>query len=279
MKKLAAIYIRVSTREQAEEGYSLDAQKRILVDYCKAHKYDVYKIYADEGISGKDIKHRPKMRHMIADAKEDKFNVLLIWKLSRLSRSMVDLTNTCKLLDDHNIKLVSYSEGFDSSTPSGRMVRSILGSVAEFDREVIAENVSLGMLERARQGKRMCFNAIVGYDMIPDSFVINKKEAEYVNFLHDEYIKRKSISEVTRLAQEKGYKGKLGGDPKIQSVHLILTRPEYAGYNLHHGVLYKGDYEAIRTPKQFNKVQRIIKRQGILYGRKRIHPLYIVPED
>lgn len=275
---IAAIYIRVSTREQAKEGYSLDAQQRLLVDFCKAKKYNIYKIYADEGISAKNLKNRPGMMQLLADAKEKKFNIILVWKLTRFARNLSNLTTSCEELDRYGVDLVSYSESFDSSTPAGRMVRNMLGTVAEFEREVDSENTYLALLERARQGKRTCHD-VLGYDSVgKDSFKINPVEAEYVNFVHDQYLIRKNITEVTALAREKGYHGTRGRRPCTQSIYTILTRPIYAGYNLFKGEIYKGNYEPIRTPQQFNRVQRLLTRQGKLAGQQRKHPLYIVPE-
>ena len=121
------VYIRVSTARQAKEGFSLDAQKKTLCDYCKLHKYEVYKVYADEGISGKDISHRTAFRQLLSDSKQNLFDVVLVWKLTRFTRSLKDLITTCEFLEDNNISLMSYSESFDTSTPSGRMMRNLLG--------------------------------------------------------------------------------------------------------------------------------------------------------
>lgn len=273
-----AIYTRVSTKEQAEEGYSLDAQERLLIDFCAAKRYDIYKIYSDEGISAKDIAHRPQMLQLLADAKEHKFNLILVWKLTRFSRNMADLMNACELLDSLNISLVSYSESFDSSTPAGRMVRSMLGAVAQFEREIIGENVAFGLAERAKQGKRTC-TQILGYDNFGnDSLTINTAEAEYVNFVHDKYLIHKNIAEVTALCRGKGYRGKRMKLPNPPAILTILTRPQYAGYNIFNGYVYKGDYEPIRTVEQFNKVQRLILKQGNTTGRTRKNKLYILPE-
>ena len=274
----AAIYTRVSTREQAEEGYSLDAQEPLLTDYCKSHRYQIYKIYSDEGLSAKDIRHRPGMTALLTDAQENRFDLILVWKLTRFSRSLSDLTASCEMLDRLGIALVSYSEAFDSYTPAGRMVRSMLGTVAQFEREVIAENVALGMLERARQGKRTCHD-VLGYDLDgKDSFRINQKEAEYVNFVFDNYLIRKNISEVTELCRQMGFRGKRGKIPNPESILVILTRPVYAGYNVYKGSIYKGNYKSIRTPKDFNRVQRLIMRQGKISGRNRQRKLFILPE-
>lgn len=276
--KKVAIYIRVSTREQAMEGYSLDAQERTLRNYCKSKKYEVYALYKDEGISAKDIMHRPGIIQLLEDAKSQKFDIILIWKLSRFSRSLPNLILVCEELEKYNVLLVSYSEAFDCTTPAGRMIRNMLGSVAEFEREVISENVAMGLLERAMQGKRTCHD-IIGYDNYgKDSFTINESEAAYVNFVHDTYMMRKNIIEVTELAIKQGYNGRRGGIPREQSIYLILTRPEYVGWNSFKSHIYKGDYQPIRSVEQFNAVQRMLIRQGKIAGRQRERPLYIVPE-
>ena len=274
----AAIYTRVSTREQAVEGYSLDAQRSVLTEYCHRNNYEIYNIYSAEGISAKDITHRPALLQLLKDADNHCFGVILVWKLTRFSRNLADLTVTCEKLDKAGISLVSYSEAFDSKTPAGRMIRSMLGTVAQFEREITGENVSITLHERARKGKRTC-NEILGYDLSgTDSFTINPKEAEYVNYVHDQYIVRKSLTEVTALAKEKGFHGKRGQEPTSWAIFKILTCPVYAGYNSFKGKLYKGNHEPIRTVQQYNKVQKILIRQGKLTGRNRKYKIRIIPE-
>lgn len=274
-----AIYTRVSTREQALEGYSLDAQERLLVDYCKSRKYKIYKIYTDKGVSAKDIKHRAGMLSLLADAKEKRFDIILVWKLTRFTRNLSDLTVTCDFLDRLGISLVSFSEAFDSSTPAGRMVRSMLGTVAQFEREVIAENVALGLLERARQGKRTC-SSILGYDKDGrDSLKINLEESEIVHFLFDAYLIRKNITEVAAICKERKIVGKRGRILSTSSILCILTHTAYAGYNVYKGALYKAIHPRIISVKQFNRVQRLILKQGKISGQPRKTKLFILPED
>lgn len=282
MKKkiVVAIYIRVSTAWQAEDGYSLDAQERVLLEYCAAKNYQVYKIYRDDGISAKDIVHRPGMVSLLNDASEEKFDAILVWKLTRFTRNLADLTTVCDKLDRIGVTLISYSEAFDSCTPAGRMVRSMLGTVAQFEREVISENVKLGMLERARQGKRTC-SAILGYDLDgKDSLKINDEEARNVRIIYDQYVLRKSLTEVRDVCAEMEIHGKRGSKlDDAWRIETILTRPLYAGYNVYCGKLYKGIHPSIITVSQYNKVQRIIMRQSKISGRTRKRPLYILPDN
>lgn len=114
-----AIYIRVSTLDQAREGYSLEAQEQTLRKWCADRKYEIYDLYADRGISGKDINHRPDMRRLMCDAKAQKFDMVVFWALSRFTRSVSDLYDTMELFNTLNISLFSYTESFDTSNPMG----------------------------------------------------------------------------------------------------------------------------------------------------------------
>lgn len=125
--KTVAIYIRVSTLDQAREGYSLDAQERILRKWCDDHKYNVYDLYADRGISAKDIEHRPDMTRLLQDAAHHKFDLVLFWALSRFTRSVSDLYITLEKFTKWNIAIASYTESFDTSTPMGRAMIGIVG--------------------------------------------------------------------------------------------------------------------------------------------------------
>lgn len=268
-QKRVAIYIRVSTLDQAEEGYSLEAQEKSLRKWCHDRKYDVYDLYADRGISGKDIDHRPDMTRLLSDARQEKFDLVLFWSLSRFTRSVADLYRTMELLEKHNIDLVSYTESFETSTPMGRAMIGIVGVFAQLERELTAERVSAALAERASQGKRTC-SEILGYDLDgKDSFKINEKEAEYVRFCYKEYLLRKSLSEVAKEAEKRGFCGKRGKKPTAWSVEKILNRPQYCGYNLYLGNIYKGNHPAIVNVETFNKVASLLNRQGKTIGRNR----------
>lgn len=278
-KIYAALYIRVSTTEQALEGYSLAAQEHVERNFCKMKGYEVYKVYSDEGISAKDIIHRPGILDLLTDARNKCFSVIVVWKLTRFSRSISNLTTVCDELDKLGVYLISCTESFDCTTPSGRMIRSVLGVIAQFEREVISENVKLGLLERARQGKPMCSH-VLGYDKIDkDTFIINEKEADYVHFAYDNYLKLKDINQLTVLCRDKGYRGKRGLPPCPESLHKILTHPIYCGYNRYSGRLFKGDHVPIIAIDTYNKVQNMLLKIGKLYGRTRCNHLIILPTN
>lgn len=255
--KVAALYIRVSTLDQAREGYSLAAQQ-VALEAWAAQKGYATQLYADEGISGKDIGHRPAMRQMLADVEAGKIAVVAVWALSRLTRSVADLYATWELLEAHGVGLISHTEGFDTSTPTGRGMMGLLGVFAQMEREITAERVRAAMEERAAQGKRTC-HSVLGYDLDgADSLVPNPQEAEIIRYIFAKYLEHRSLSAVAELCRIKGYHGKRGREMCAWSVKLILTRPIYAGYNSWHGQLIKGSHQPLISVSDFNRVQKLL---------------------
>lgn len=264
----AALYIRVSTLDQAREGYSIPAQDKVLHDHCIRRGYEVYDIYADCGISGKDICHRPEMLRLLQDVQSSRVDVVCVFSLSRFSRSVADLYQLCALLKRHNVSLESCTEPFDTGTPIGMAVVGILGVVAQLEREQTSERVKIAMAERARQGKRTC-SCVLGYDLDgSDNLTPNPIESEIVLFIFECYLICGNLSEVARQCTARGYKGKKGVAFNAYKIYVILTRPLYAGYNLYCGMLYRGCHAAIVDVKTFNKIQRTLLACG--YGRKRV---------
>ena len=277
--KSAAIYIRVSTLDQAREGYSLEAQEETLRKWCMDHGYEVCDLYADKGKSGKDINHRPDMRRLMDDAENGCFDTVVFWALSRFTRSVTDLYDTMTKFQVWGVSMVSYTESFDTSTPMGRAMIGIVGVFAQLERELTGERVRAAMAVRAAKGKRTC-SEILGYDLDgKDSLKVNPKEAEYVRFCFGAYLERKNLSEVAELCRKRGYRGKRGKIPGAWTVCVILTRPQYCGYNTFLGQIYKGDYDPIVTVQHYNKVQALLRRQGKTVGRTRIYEISNLPVD
>ena len=253
-----AIYIRVSTLDQAREGYSLAAQRAALEHWAADRRHEIVRVYEDAGISAKDIKHRPAMRRLLWAAKREQYDILLVWALSRLTRSVMDLYSTAELLGQHNIALVSYTEAIDTSTPTGRAMMGMLGVFAQMEREVTVERVRAAMAERAAQGKRTC-NCVLGYDLVgKDALSVNEREATHVRFIYAAYLECGSLYAVVKRARAAGIRGKLGGEMSAESVKKILTRPIYIGYNSSHGQLIRGTHEAIISDDVFERVQAML---------------------
>lgn len=254
-----AIYIRVSTLDQAREGYSLAAQRAALEHWAADRRHEIVRVYEDAGISAKDIKHRPAMRRLLWAAKREQYDILLVWALSRLTRSVMDLYSTAELLRQHKIALVSYTEAIDTSTPTGRAMMGMLGVFAQMEREVTVERVRAAMAERAAQGKRTC-NCVLGYDLVgKDALSVNEREAEHVRFIYAAYLECGSLYGTVKRARAAGIRGKLGGQMSAESVKKILTRPIYIGYNTRLGEMIPGAHEPIIEREAWERVQVMLK--------------------
>ena len=284
-RKLIAIYCRVSTEEQSENGYSIDEQERLLEEWCKKMGYVIYKCYSDRGISGKNIKDRPALKELLSDAKAGKFDMVISWKINRVSRKLEDVLKIVSLLEKNNITFKSYSEPFETDTPAGRMQFQMMALIGEFERGTIAQNVKMGMIAKAKSGN-WCGGRVLGYDLVPNNspeeekkgknkLKINEKEAEIVRFIFNEYSKGKGYKAITNQINKLGYKTKKGNDFSVGSIRDILTNPVYIGeirYNVRQNwsekrrrninpnpIRVKGKHEAIIDRELWDKVQLILE--------------------
>ena len=235
-----AIYTWVSTLDQAQDGYSLDAQQRVLRDWCNTRGHSIYGIYKDAGISGKDIQHRPAVREMLAVVESGKIDCVLVWALSRLTRSVADLYAMWETL-------------CRTSTPMGRAMMGLLGVFAQMEREITAERVATAMRERAEQGGRTC-SCVLGYDTIPGGLAINPREAEIVKSIYQVYEDTGSLSATAKWCRDRNITGKRGKRMDAYKVRLILTRSVYAGYYGFHDLRVRGNIEPLISVARYNAI-------------------------
>lgn len=254
-----AIYIRVSTTSQAEEGYSIEEQKDKLTSYCHIKDWSVYNVYTDGGFSGSNTK-RPAMEQLIKDANKKKFDTVLVYKLDRLSRSQKD---TLYLIEDvfiaNDIAFLSLQENFDTSTPFGKAMIGLLSVFAQLEREQIKERMQLGKLGRAKSGKSMMWaKTSYGYDYHKETgaLTINPVQSLAIKFIFEQYLAGRSI---TKLRDDLNEKYPKDIDWNYRAVRLILANPVYCGYNQYKGQVFPGNHEPIITEEDFNKTQEELK--------------------
>lgn len=248
------IYIRVSTQEQAEEGYSIGAQKERLSAYCKARDWLVYDYYIDAGFSGSNTE-RPALKKLIHDVKHKKMDVVLVYKLDRLSRSQKD---TLLLIEDvfnpNNVSFVSINENFDTSTSFGRAMVGILSVFAQLEREQIKERSLMGRIERAKEG---LFHGggftPIGYDYVESQLIINEYEAMQVREVFKLFLEGNAITAIVKHMKRKKYTHKHGGWYHPATVVSALTTPIYMGKISYLGETYEGRHEAIIDEDTFTK--------------------------
>ena len=287
MNKKVAIYCRVSTTEQAEEGYSIDEQNIKIREYCEREGHEIYNLYEDRGISGKNITNRPGIKQLLQDATENKFDLVIVWKLNRISRKLLDILNIVELLNKHNIAFRSLTENFETETPSGKLQLNIMGAIGEFERETIAENVKMGLLARAKEG-RWNGGVVLGYDLVELNnegkkrkntvLKINEKEANTVRRIFELYSQGHGYKAVVNRINKEGHKTKRNGEFAVSTVKEILQNPVYIGkirYNVRQDwskkrrnninanpILSDGIHEPIIDVETWNKVQVILKERS-----------------
>ena len=252
-KKIAAIYIRVSTDAQAEEGYSIDAQKEQLAAYCISKGIKDYEFYIDGGWSGSNIE-RPEMQRLIKDAKEDKLSHCIVYKLDRLSRSQKDTLYIIEdVLNPHGVDFVSLTESLDTSTPMGRLMIGILSAFAQLERENIRLRTRMGMKERVKEGYWMGGGRIpFGYDYDKEEGVlVPNKDAEKVRQIYDLYIQGYAAQTIANM---------LGLKYDRLAIQILKRKSNY-GIIEYNGEEYQGRHEPIISKETYDiAMNEMLKR-------------------
>lgn len=257
-----ALYVRVSTTSQLEEGYSIEEQKAKLESYCDIKDWHIYKVYTDGGFSGSTTE-RPALEQLIKDAQSKLFDTVLVYKLDRLSRSQKD---TLYLIEDiflkNNIEFVSLLENFDTSTPFGRAVIGLLSVFAQLEREQIKERMQLGKLGRAKAGKSMMWaKTSYGYNYNKDTgtMTVNEYEALAVKEIFTSYLAGMSITKLRDKINEEYPKQPAWS---YRTIRGILANPVYCGLNQYKGQTFQGTHKPIISLVDFEQTQReLAKRQ------------------
>ena len=244
-QRKAAIYIRVSTDAQREEGYSIDAQTEMLTAYCVSKGIKDYDYYIDGGYTGSNI-DRPELKRLISDVKSGLIDVVLVYKLDRLSRSQKD---TLYLIEDvfnpHGVDFISQNENLDTSTALGRAMLGILSAFAQLERENIRERTRMGMKERVKGGLWMGGGRTpFGYDYDKERGVlVPSKDADTVRKIYDLYLEGHSTAKISHM---------LGLKYEKLAIQ-ILMRKSNAGYIVYNGEEYLGKHEPIVSLETYQR--------------------------
>ncbi len=245
----AALYLRVSTEDQAREGFSLDAQRKRLSAYCKARGWDVAAVYADEGHSGRDIK-RPAYNRMMGE--RDSWDLILVLKMDRIHRNSVNFTLMMDTLRGWGKEFNSMQESFDTTTAMGRFVMDIMQRIAQLESEQIGERVRVGMEHKARSGNGILgFGHPYGYDLTDEGLVVNEEEARTVRRIYRLRAEGSSLQSIADHLNSLSIRSKKGLDWSKQSVSRILRNPLYCGYVRWADVLRQGEHQAIISREEF----------------------------
>jgi len=253
----AAIYTRVSTEDQAKEGFSLDAQLEKLRAYCTARGWDIAGEYVDEGYSGRKTR-RPAYTKMMEDI--EKWDALLVIKIDRIHRNSKNFMLMMEDLGKKQKEFVSMMESLDTSTAMGRFVMDIIQRIAQLESEQIGERVYIGMDQKAKtNGGILGFNIPFGYSYEQGKLKVLPEEAKVVKVIYSWYIKGQTMESIVEMLNAAQVRSKKGGAWSKKCVSAILTNPVYCGYLRWEKYRNKNSHESIIAVQDFNTAQGILK--------------------
>ena len=258
----AAIYVRVSTEEQASEGYSIGAQKEMLQDYCIVEGWEVAGVYEDDGYSGRSVK-RPAYQRMMSEM--DSWDVLLVIKMDRIHRNSRNFMNMMEVLSKQGKMFVSQSEALDTTNALGRFVVDMIQRLAQLESEQIGERTYMGMREKAEtldktvDGKRtMGFTPPFGYRLENGGLEEEPDELPIVSRMFSEYLGGSTMDEISWSLGREGIMTRRGNPWNKRNMSTILHNPVYAGYMRWEDVLIRHHAPTAVSIEEFNRTQELM---------------------
>ncbi len=271
----ASIYARTSSPNQ-RNNYSIDEQINECRKYCAQRGWPIRYVFVDHCQSGRSV-DRPKFQLMLEKAKSREFAVIVVWKLDRFCRSLVDLVNVEKMLRTSEVELCSVTEFVDTTTSVGRFNYRSLASVAELERELIGERARLGLYALARENRWPNSYPPLGYKKDSDGRLhVVTSEAKLVNKIFHEYFKKKSMPEVAYQLNSNSIGTKRGSkrDWNARAVRGILANKIYIGEYTVAGFTAHIDAVRIVDDQLFNKTQQIMARYNEPGAKRAAMPLH-----
>ena len=287
-----AIYTRKSTDENLDSGFnSLDAQREAAENYIRSQQHEGWvalpERYDDGAYSGATME-RPALQQLMKDVRCGRIDTLVVYKIDRLSRSLMDFTRLVEQLEEHNVSLVSVTQQFNTTTSMGRLTMNILLSFAQFEREVITERIRDKIAAEKRRGRWVGGAPPLGYDVdrVHRRLVVNTDEAGLVRYIFRRFVQLRSALNLARELNTKGYKtkqrttlkGKVVGGLAWDKGNLyrLLDNPAYVGLIRHKEKTYPGEHEAIIDKSLWDEVKSALAEAPSTRGngtRSKTHAL------
>jgi len=276
VKLRCAIYTRKSHEEGLEQEFnSLDAQRLSAENYIASQANEGWVLiptqYNDGGFSGGNLE-RPALKRLLQDIKDRKIDCIVVYKIDRLTRSLLDFSKIIELLDEHKCSFVAVTQSFNTSNSMGRLMLNVLLSFAQYERELTSERIRDKFEASSKQGIWMGGNPPLGYDPKDRKLEINEQEAKVVKLIYQSFIENESVTETARSMNALGHKtktwqstsGKIyhGTNFSKNGIRHILQNPVYSGKVTHKGKAYDGQHKAIIKPEIWEKTQGIFTTRG-----------------
>ncbi|MBU2616589.1 MAG: recombinase family protein [Nanoarchaeota archaeon] len=242
-----AIYVRVSTEEQAKEGLSVDAQIDKCNSFCQARDWNVYKVYRDAGFSAGSL-NRPALELMMRDAQEKRFDIILVYKIDRFSRKLRDLIMVLEDLKEKKINFTSVTEQIDTTSAMGEAFFQIIGVFAQLERGMVKERVELAFDRKIKLGE-VIHRAPFGYTFQDKKLVPDPENSENLKEIFEMWAAGVDYKEISKKF-----------DLSSSALYQIVKNQTYLGKIKYKGQLYKGKHRALVSEDLFNEANKIEKK-------------------
>lgn len=257
-----AIYTRKSSEEGLEQEFnSLHAQREACEAYIASQKSEGWALvrdqYDDGGISGGTLE-RPGLKQLLADIEDGLVDVVVVYKIDRLSRSLMDFSKLVEVFDRNGVTFVSVTQSFNTTTSMGRLTLNILLSFAQFEREVTAERIRDKVKASRMKGMWMGGYVPLGYNVVDRKLVVNEKEAAKVRMVFERFVEVGSATVLARELRNDGFRSKQGALIDKGYLYRLLNNRVYRGEAVHKGEAYAGEHEAIIDTRLWEQVHDIM---------------------
>jgi len=271
-----AVYTRKSTEEGLDQEFnSLHAQRESAEAYIKSQKQAGWlclpERYDDGGFTGGNL-DRPALQRLLADVDQGRIECLIVYKVDRLSRSLLDFARIMETFEKRQVAFVSITQQFNTATSMGRLVLNVLLSFAQFEREIISERTRDKIAAARRKGKWVGGHPLLGYDVQNSKLVVNEEEAIRVRTIFELYLKHQGLIPVVQDLEKRGWltkrwqtrKGHFRGGQTFtkSSLHHLLTNPVYLGKVKYKKEVHPGEHPAIIPADLWQQVQDLLTQQG-----------------
>ena len=258
-----AIYVRVSTDEQAKEGYSIPAQKERLRSFCESQGWEIVQEYIEEGWSAKDL-DRPQMKRLLKDIKKGNIDVVLVYRLDRLTRSVLDLYLLLQTFEKYNVAFRSATEVYDTSTAMGRLFITLVAALAQWERENLAERVKFGIEQMIDEGKKPGGHSPYGYKFDKNfNCTIIEDEANVVRMIYRMYCDGYGYRSIADRLNELGIKPRIAKEWNHISIRDILTNDIYIGTYRWGNKVIHNNHTPIISEALFRKAQKAKEKRRV----------------
>ncbi|MEQ9811848.1 MAG: recombinase family protein [Azospirillaceae bacterium] len=263
LKRRCAVYTRKSSEEGLDQAFnSLDAQREACTAFVASQKAEGWvplpDRYDDGGVSGGTLE-RPALRRLLADIEAGLVDIVVVYKIDRLSRALMDFARLVELFDRHQVTFVSVTQSFNTTTSMGRLTLNILLSFVQFEREVAGERIRDKFAASRKKGLWMGGHPPLGYDVVDRRLVVNEAEARTVRLIFSRFLEIGSATTLARQLAKEGITSKRGRPVDKGFVYKLLANRVYIGLTVHKGEAYPGQHAPIIDRDLWDRVHAILK--------------------